>query len=448
MKVVTSMERRADAPHAATAADAPRVPARAPAATRMRWMPWMKPVLWLVAISVAGIAVYLNRDQLLALTHSPATSTESKPPETGNKGPWDGFVTLPAESQTALGLTTTAALPQTKPIELPLLGTTKHDETRITKIRPLFRGRVEKIHVDVGQKIEKGTPVVELYSAELARAKTDFTIQRSQWNYQKKLLEARNELVKTGAISKNLVLETENNEMREHHEYEVAREKLQLFGLSNQEIDDIDQAQGPEQARLTLRSPAAGVVIRRDVVSGNIYTEADELLAVAPGDHLWVSGVVFENDLDLVSLGQKWNVEFPFLHQTVSGKVEYISQNVDPEVHAVRIRTTIPNADGRLKADMLVRGNLEIAPQQGNVNVPRSSLVVIDGQTCVYVRVPGQKDKFARHLVSTVYEHDDEVVIREGLTAGEEVVVTGGLILQQLYQDAAQQNAIAGSADQ
>ena len=63
------------------------------------------------------------------------------------------------------------------------------------------------------------------------------------------------------------------------------------------------------------------------------------------------------------------------------------------------------------------------------------SHVVIDGHTCVYVRVPGQADKFARRLVSTVYEHADEVVIREGLADGDEVVVTGGLILQQLYQD-------------
>jgi cobalt-zinc-cadmium efflux system membrane fusion protein len=291
----------------------------------------------------------------------------------------------------------------------------------------------------VGQIVERGTPVVDLYSAELARAKTDFTIERKQWEYQKKLLETRQELAKTGAISKNLLLETENNEMRERREYEVAREKLQLFGLTNEEIDDIEQAQGPEQARLTLRSPAAGVVIRRDVVSGNIYDEGDELFTVCPADHLWVWGEVFENDLNLVSQGQKWNIEFPFLHKTIAGKVEYISQNVDPEVHAVRIRTSVPNPDGRLKADMLVRGNLEIAPEAGNVVVPRSAVVVIDGQTCAFVMVPDHADKFARRTISTIHESDDQVVIREGLAADEEVVVTGGLMLQQLYEDAAQQ---------
>jgi len=448
MKLATPMDRRTDVRHPAARAEAGGQPSRTQTPIRSRWAQVLKPLAWTLVVATLGIALYLNRDRLLAVLHPETGLTEKTPRPAASKTPWDGFVTLSAESQAAIGLETVAAQAQARPIHLPLLGTTKHDETRITKIRPLFRGRVEKIYVDVGQLIEKGAPVIDLYSADLAVAKTDFTIQRAQWQYQKKLFDTRNELVKSGAISKNMALETENNEMRERHEYEIAREKLQLFGLTNAEIDDIEQAEGPEQARLTVRSPAAGVVIRRDVVSGNIYTETDELLAVAPSDHLWVSGVVFENDLSLVRLGQKWTVEFPFLHQSVSGVVEYISPNVDPEVHAVRIRTTIANVDNRLKADMLVRGHLEIAPQPGNISVPRSALVVIDGHTCVYVRVPGQQDKFARHLVSTTYEHEDEVVIGEGLADGDEVVVTGSLILQQLYQDAAQQNAIAGSADQ
>ena len=63
------------------------------------------------------------------------------------------------------------------------------------------------------------------------------------------------------------------------------------------------------------------------------------------GDRLWVWGNVFESDLDLVRLGQSWEIRFPFLESKLQGRVEYISNRVDPNSHAVRVRTSIPNPE-------------------------------------------------------------------------------------------------------
>ena len=110
---------------------------------------------------------------------------------------------------------------------------------------------------------------------------------------------------------------------------------------------------------MTLRSPTDGIVIERDVVPGNLYDENDTLLVIAPLDRLWVWGNVFESDLDLVRARAGLGDPLPLPRATLQGKVEYISNRVDPSTHAVRIRTSIPNAEGRLKSDMLVRGMLE-----------------------------------------------------------------------------------------
>ena len=81
------------------------------------------------------------------------------------------------------------------------------------------------------------------------------------------------------------------------------------------------------------------------------------MLVIEPLDHLWVWGNVFESDLDLVKLGQSWEIAVPVPEQQrLHGKVEYISNNVDPGTHAVRVRTSIANIEGRIKSDMLVRG--------------------------------------------------------------------------------------------
>ncbi len=347
-----------------------------------------------------------------------------------------GRLLLEAQAIEALGLATAKAEPQTRPIRLELLGTTRYIEDTLSKIRPMFKGRVDKVRATVGQTVKKGDPLVELYSTELAAAKNAYEIERIQWLYDHNLLKAREELFKTKAVSEQLLRETQNSEMKNRREYEVARDKLLVYGLSEEEIAKIDAARsGAEKARLTLRSPADGMVIERDVVPGNLYDENDTLLVIAPLDHLWVWGNVFESDLDMVKLGQAWDIRFPFLTEVVQGKVEYISNRVDPGTHAVRIRTSIPNPERRLKSDMLVRGSLEIPPAEGRTVIPRTALVVSDGHFHVFVKLPGPTGRFERRVVAVVQEKEDHVVVESGLKPDEEVVAVGGLILAQLYED-------------
>jgi membrane fusion protein, heavy metal efflux system len=145
-----------------------------------------------------------------------------------------------------------------------------------------------------------------------------------------------------------------------------------------------------------------------------------------------------------VQLGQDWEIQFPFLGRKVRGKVEYISNRVDPSSHAVRVRTSIPNSDGKLKSDMLVRGMLEIPPVPGRVVVPRTALIVINGHSHVFVEAASSLGRFERRTVTVAQETDDRAVIAEGFKPGEKVVTVGGLILAQMYENL--QTAATGAA--
>lgn len=359
----------------------------------------------------------------------------AKAPEPKEHPPWDGRLSLTEKAVAAMGITTTEALPQSKPIELELLGTTEYISDNLNKLRPMFKGRVDKVYATVGQSVKKGDPLIDLYSKELAEAKSTCEIERIQWLYDKNLLAIRESLLATKAVSQQLYEETKNNEMKNRQEYEVARDRLRVYGLTEAEIDRVKDEVGAQKARLTLRSPIDGLVIVRDVVAGNLYDEDDTLLVIAPLDRLWVWGNVFESDLDLVEIGQAWEIQFPFLRHKVRGKVEYISNRVDPGTHAVKIRTSIPNVDGKLKSDMLVRGKLEIPPVAGRVAIPRTALVVTDGHFYAFVEVPGEPGKFERRTVALVQEKSDRAVVEDGLRAGDRVVTVGGLILAQMYED-------------
>lgn len=413
-----------------------------PATGRPGWRRLLKAALMLTLIAVGGYLVVKYPEDARrwwhtlaggARSHSdvPSVVTAALEPSL----PWDGFVTVPDRAREAMGLTMAEVSSQTKPIRLELLGTTAYMTDTLTKVRPMFKGRVDKVHVSVGQAVKKGEPLIELYSKDLAEAKSAYQIERIQWLYDKNLLKVREPLLKTHAISQQQFEETKNNEMKSRREFEVARDKLLIYGLSEQEADRVDDESGADKARVTLRARTDGFVIDRDVVPGNLYDDNDTLLVIAPLDRLWVWGHVFESDLDLVKLGQSWEIRFPYLEHQLHGKVEYISNRVDPDTHAVKIRTSIPNPGQQLKSDMLVRGMLEIPPTSGRTVVPRTALIVEDGRSYVFVRRSDRPDKFERRRVVVAEEKDDHAVIDKGLTAGESVVSVGALILAQIYDD-------------
>ncbi len=365
--------------------------------------------------------------------HEPAAHAEAPPPLAKLV---DGLIELDDKAVEAIGVQTAQVLAQTKPMHLELLGTTNYDEHTRSQVRPLFKGRVDSVRTEVGRTVKKGEPLVDLYSTVLAEAKNAYEIEHIQWVYDENLVKNREELFKTKAVSERLLLETRNSEMKSKREAEVARDKLLVYGLTDEEIQDLHKESGAQKARMTLRAPADGIVIERNVVPGNLYDENDTLLVIAPLDHLWVWGNVFESDLDLISLGQAWEIRFPFLNQVLRGQVEYISNRVDPVTHSVRIRTSVPNLDGKLKSNMLVRGMLEIPPLPSRTVIPRTALITDDGHYFVFLRSEvGGKARFERRALTVAHEKDDEVIVEYGLRPGESVVRVGGLILAQLYEE-------------
>jgi len=140
--------------------------------------------------------------------------------------PRDGRIKL--DQRQGVELTTTRVVSLTEPIRLELLGTTNYDKDAMTRIRPMFKARVDKVNATVGHTVHKGQPLVDLYSPDQAEAKMTYEIKKIQWSYDPNLLKSRDELRKTRASSDQLFLETRNTKMNSRREQEVARDLLYL----------------------------------------------------------------------------------------------------------------------------------------------------------------------------------------------------------------------------
>jgi len=381
---------------------------------------------------------------------------------------WDGLVRVTPDEEKAIGFHVTKVKAQDGPMKLELTGRTAYDDTTITKIRPRFDARVEKVLAAIGKKIKKGDPLVELYSTDLASAKSDFQSKYVQWRHDRSLYNLREKLVATGAISQQLWVDTQNEEQKSRLEYKLVQDKLAVFyDVPKDEIDPLLENLGEKvpdsrnfgiitnKAKMTLRAKADGYVISRTVVPGNFYESTDTLMEIAPLDHLHVWVNVYELDQDKVRVGQGMEIQFPYLALTIQGRVDYVAPEVSKETRAVKIRAVIPNADARIKSDMLVKALLEIPPLPGQTVVPRLSMVSLSGGEYVFLKVPrpaGDKSRgvdvecFQRVKIQVAQENTDSVVVASGLKAGQEVVTNGSLILSQLHED--QEMTVTGMSSQ
>jgi cobalt-zinc-cadmium efflux system membrane fusion protein len=409
------------------------------------------------AVHMAGVSVRV-KDALKYLGKNgaaPSTATVAAPREAAtapkSSAPWDGLLTLDKQEQEAIGLHTVTVQPQNKPIKLELPGRTAYDPDTLTKIRPRFDALAQKIHAVLGQRVKKGDPLVELYSTDLAQAKSDYQTNYVQWQHDLKLYKVREELLAKKTVSIQQFVDVQNDERKSRLGTMQAKDKLKVLGVPPEEIDHLlvnlgDKVEDPrfgsfeEKAKMVLRSPVDGIVIDKDVVPQNFYQPTDVLMVIAPLDHLWVWINVYELDQDKVRKGQTLDIQFPYLDEDIHGTVQYIANEVSKETRAVRVRATIPNPNGQLKSDMLVKAFLDIPPLPGQTVIPRMAMVTSNGVDYAFVRVTrsgsgSRPDKFQRRNIKVGQENSDTVVVHSGLKAGEEVVTSGSLILSQLYED-------------
>ena len=341
-----------------------------------------------------------------------------------------GLVRLDPGQAAAIGLTTAVVTPQREAIRLELPGTTAYNPDSMTRVRPRFDGLVRSVRVTLGQEVAAGDPLVELDSAALAEAKTDYETAEVKADHLTGLLEKRRPLAEAGAISQQLWAETQEQELEARLRARVARDKLLVYGLSAEQIDRLAQEDDAAKSLMTLRSPATGVVVARDVVPGNLYGPGDVLLVIAPLEALWVWAEVYERDLNLVAVGQPWEVQFPLLGDAI----EYVADQVDPVSRAIKIRGSIPNPDRRYKAEMLVRTVVEVPPAPGRAVIPRAAMISIDGGDYAFVRRAEDPPSFERRPIRVDRETSDAAVVR-GLEPGAVVAASGSLLLEEQYED-------------
>jgi len=158
-------------------------------------------------------------------------------------------------------------------------------------------------------------------------------------------------------------------------------------------LDEVD----PIAVEFTV-AEAELMAMRADITSGRLKVPAI--------DHLLVKATLVDSSL------------YPY-----DGRIAFRDVRIKPETGTALIRAVFPNAEGRLRAGQFIRLTITGATQIGVVLVPQTA--VLQSPTGSNVYVVNKDGKAEVRKVSLGAWHGDRWEIRDGLKAGEHVVVDG-----------------------
>ena len=229
--------------------------------------------------------------------------------------------------------------------------------------------------------------------------------------------------------------------------------------LSQKDLDDAqgqyDQAaaaveQGKaqvEQAKLnlsytTITTPVTGVSSYAAVADGT-YLDAKnaQLTTVSVLSPMWINFSVSENELERIrSNVQAGSLRLPENRQFVvevelvdgsifphKGVITFAEPSYNPQTGTFLIRASVDNPDGVLRPNQYVRTRLVGAVRPNGILVPQRA--VQQGAKGHFVWVVNKQGKAEQRPVQVGDWYEDSWFIAQGLAAGDQVVVDGGLRL-------------------
>jgi HlyD family secretion protein len=336
----------------------------------------------------------------------------------------------------------------------------------ITKVEVKSKasGIVEKLYVDINNKVTKGQALAQLDQQEIAAqvdaqraqlagaeanvATCEANIEQDKVNASapdlpmyKATLDRNQKMQKDGIVSKQ-ALDNANRDYlaaltrRDAATAQIGVDAAKLKQAKAQVAQNKASLKQLEEqlAYTTIVAPMDGVILSRDVEMGDAVSSilvlgSTATLVMTEGDvnQVYVQGKVDEADIAHVYMNQPARIKVEsFRDRVFKGKVTKIAPlGVEKDnVTTFEVRVSIDNPGGELKANMTANAEIMLDEHKGVLMVPENA-VSYDGQKNAFVQIPdkNQKEGMRKVPVTIGLSNGSTTEITKGLKEGDQVVL-------------------------
>ncbi len=290
-----------------------------------------------------------------------------------------------------------------------------------TDLKGEVSGRIEKIHILEGDRVEKGDLLIELDRRELETQiiEAGHKIEAARLRMEKVKLDyqSKKELYDKEFVSEREFLESEIDFKLAENDLEIQRSQLSLLE--------------EKLAKTKVLAPHNGVVLDHDLTEGMVITgvssfsDGTVLMRVAQLDALQVETEISEVDVDKVHRGMAVKLTFDSLPEVeLDGEVTFISPSAKPKssgntntkARVFPITVAFSANQLRVRPGMTAQVRLVVEQVNGVLATELPGLFREDGANVVYVQ---NGEGFDRKEVEVGINDQRVIEIKTGLKEGD-----------------------------
>ena len=268
----------------------------------------------------------------------------------------------------------------------------------VNNIAPQLSVRIDRILVEVGDRVRKGQKLVIMDEANLRQAAL-------QLDNRTKEFERIDELYKVGGVSRS--------------DWEAMKTSLDVQTTAYKNLKE----------NTALLSPIDGVVTARNYDNGDMYAGREPVLVVQQICPVKLMVNVSELYYTRVKKGSKVDVQLDvYGEEKFPGKVSLVYPVVNPETRTFQVEISLDNRDQRVRPGMFARAMMNFG-EVNNVVIPDLAVIKQAGSGDRYVYVY-RDGKVYYNKVELGRRMGNEYELKTGVSANAMVVVAGQTRLQ------------------
>jgi membrane fusion protein, heavy metal efflux system len=330
-----------------------------------------------------------------------------------------GAIKLTDAEIAAAGVKSARAVEETVRTGITVTATIQANQDRVAHVAPRVPGRLLQVPAKLGDTVRAGQLLASVDSVELGEASAAYQQASSQFVVASSEFERAEKLYGEQVVAQKEFLRARGEYERARAAQAAALDKLRLMGV---------KPAAAATSTLPVTAPFAGTIIEKHAVIGELAQPDKPLFTLADLSTVWIEANLYEKDLARIRPGSEAVVTVSaYPEERFKGRLAYVSATVERESRTVKARIEVPNGDRRLKPDMFATAVVQTQERSRAIAVPTEAVVLVDNRSTVFVK---DADGFEPRAVDLGDVVNDQQIVRAGLKAGDEVVVSGAYALK------------------
>ena len=305
---------------------------------------------------------------------------------------------------------------------ISLNGEISYDQNNVVKVMPLVSGICQEVKVNIGDRVSQGQPLATIRSSEAAGLQSDLVAAKNNVQIAQKSLEVAQSMQEKGVASQRDILQAQADLAKAQSDLSRVQSQQSIIGTS-----------ATSGSSVSLICPQAGYIVERKLnPNQQIRTDdASPLFTVSDLKRVWVMANVYEVDVEKIQIGEAVTVTtLAHPDRKFEGKIDYISNALDPVSRTLQVRVVLDNPDYLLKPQMFARVGVSFKEKERQMPYVPSEAIVFD-RSRNYVVVYKAKNDLEIREVELLDAQGPKTYIQSGLQPGEKVISKAALMIYQ-----------------